>query len=432
MTPELAYSAYVAFYNLFGRAHLDGNIMNLESVRALCLQFQQERGEDKLPPRPVTFSCLRAVAADSPAAGATDGSSGNNSSSKLNVGSSAGGGGNLLAGTEAAAAINDELHNLIARDTTCSSSSSGEFSRHLKGNWLAYWEHEIGRADSETFNLKQIRLQGFAGHSAGIKCLHALDGENSFMTGSRDKTVKVWSLRSQGDGTAKVGSQWTYSLHKRSVFFVTFLERARLAVSCDSAVHVWDPFVGSVVHQVDAAQRLGPVHVVAPLAEPSSVVVVATQDSLLHLVDCRVGSVTADLKVSVGSAGLVRALSTSCDGNTMLVGHTSGSLSTLDLRTGKLRHSWKVRQKPRNFYFVKTIYRCKVFYFCTKSVTIMLAAARTVRAAKSDVMFFRKKSRFSSLQPKLPRSSDVFSLAGMVGSGCSSKGNSDGTCTSSS
>lgn len=36
LTPDLAYSCYVAFYHLMGRAHLDSNIPNLKLIKFLC------------------------------------------------------------------------------------------------------------------------------------------------------------------------------------------------------------------------------------------------------------------------------------------------------------------------------------------------------------------------------------------------------------
>lgn len=118
-------------------------------------------------------------------------------------------------------------------------------SRSLQGNWLAYWQYEIGFNQQDLrFHFHQIRLQSFLGHSGTAKCLAPLAGEDYFLSGSKDKTVKVWPLYNHGDGTQEVEPRLTYTDHRKSVFCVTQLEVLQQVVSCDGTVHIWDQFTG--------------------------------------------------------------------------------------------------------------------------------------------------------------------------------------------
>lgn len=117
--------------------------------------------------------------------------------------------------------------------------------RSLQGNWLAYWQYEIGLNQQDPhFHFHQIRLQSFPGHSGTTKCLAPLAGEDYFLSGSKDKTVKLWPLYNHGDGTKEVEPRLTYSDHRKSVFYVGQLETFQEVVSCDGTVHLWDQYTG--------------------------------------------------------------------------------------------------------------------------------------------------------------------------------------------
>ncbi|XP_076671390.1 WD repeat domain 81 isoform X2 [Andrena cerasifolii] len=223
------------------------------------------------------------------------------------------------------------------REASCSSCTG----RQLRGNWLAYWEHEIGRSDKDTaFNIKQIKLQTFSGHTNSIRCLYVLDNENSFVSGGRDKTVKLWSLRSQGDGNTVSSCQYTYTGHKKSILALTFLESLRYVVTCDGTVHCWDPFMGSLLGCPESSRPV-PVNTLIASPSPCTTLLAGTTDITLRVIDCRTFQYVNEMKVSVNPTGLIRCIAVAPSGYWVALGQASGFLTILDIRTGFIIASWK-------------------------------------------------------------------------------------------
>ncbi|CAK9833039.1 WD repeat-containing protein 81 [Anthophora retusa] len=226
---------------------------------------------------------------------------------------------------------------IFNREANCSSSTG----RQLRGNWLAYWEHEIGRSEKDTaFNIKQIKLQTFSGHTNSIRCLYVLDNENSFMSGGRDKTVKLWSLRSQGDGNTVSSCQYTYTGHKKSILALTFLESLRYVVTCDGTIHCWDPFMGSLLGYPESSRPV-PVNTLIASPSPCTTLLAGTTDITLRVIDCRTFQYVNEMKVSVNPTGLIRCIAVAPSGYWVALGQASGFLTILDIRTGLIIASWK-------------------------------------------------------------------------------------------
>ncbi|XP_046619150.1 WD repeat-containing protein 81 isoform X1 [Neodiprion virginianus] len=318
-TMELAHKSYVTFYRYIGDDAMEQILKNHQLIRDLCYEYEQETRPScsNVDFAPVDFNSDTRDA---------------ESFGKISVV------GNRI-----------EVQRKSPSPQTQSSSDNGlsvsremmSTSRHLRGNWLAYWEHEIGRPDKDTrFNIKQIKLQTFVGHTSSVRCLHVLDNENSFMSGGRDKSVKLWSLRSQGDGSAVSQCQYTYTGHKKSILALTFLESLRYAVTCDGSIHCWDPFMGSLLGSPECV-RPAPVNTLAACPIPSTMLLAATTDMTLRVIDCRTFQYVNEMKVSMNPTGLIRCIAVAPSGHWIAMGQASGFLAILDIRTGLIIASWK-------------------------------------------------------------------------------------------
>ncbi|KAG1653323.1 WD repeat-containing protein 81 [Nymphon striatum] len=372
--PKLASSVYIAFCKLAGGIFMDETLTNEGLIRALCKMYDDTLGKNDIESRSDKFSSewMRSQDKIPPSTSATV--SGKFGGNVAVVGNRI----DLSSNTDshcssAADYVNKSLpsiQNELNVDITKAIHYKMEnCSRHLRGNWLAYWEHELGCSDkNEKFNFKQIKLQTFMGHSNSIKSIHVLNNENSFMTGSKDKTVKLWSLRSQGDGSHHTSCQFSYTNHKKSVYSVTFLDSVRLVGSCDGSVHIWDPFMGACVRQFETNKNTI-LNLLTVLPPPSQMFVAATSDSTLKFLDARSLKYAHEYKVNINPTGLIRSVGVSPSGNWLAIGHSTGIISVLDLRTGFIRGFWKGHEGE--------ILQLKVFNentFVTSSLDYMITA----------------------------------------------------------
>jgi len=342
LTRKLAYSVYVPFHFLLGGQHLDSRVPNIDLIKKLCFEYQSELTNP--PTRPIT---LTEIHRSYPVQGS--GLSGTGLS----------GSGNMIILNSP----DEELESLTGRSLGPSKliyTGITNTTRHLRGNWLAYWEHEISRKESDGFSLKQIKLQSWSGHTGSVKSIAVLDNENSFLTGSKDRSVRLWSLRNSGEGDYNGSAQWVYNGHRKSVFSVGYIEQRSHAISCDGTIHLWDPFVEKIINTYDGVR--GSAYCVMTPQPYSHSIVAATLDGNIIIIDTRMKTLL-DLKSSYGMVGLIRSVAACQTGQSLAIGHSSGYLSLLDLRNGKIRAGFKAHEGE-----ILNIKSCNETYFTSTSL----------------------------------------------------------------
>ncbi|KAK6019053.1 WD domain, G-beta repeat protein, partial [Ostertagia ostertagi] len=155
-------------------------------------------------------------------------------------------------------------------------------STSLSALWCARISAAVCAAEGKSsLRFDHLTLCTFNGHSSSVRRIASLSNENSFISASADKTVKLWSIKPEYD---TVEAQWTYNRH----------------------TIVWDPFRGAIITQLDwdgDATICGLSHV-----DRHSMAAISSLHSTVRLIDTRTGGWTSELKIS-NLPGLTRAFS---------------------------------------------------------------------------------------------------------------------------
>ncbi|XP_076820029.1 WD repeat-containing protein 81-like isoform X2 [Clavelina lepadiformis] len=209
----------------------------------------------------------------------------------------------------------------------------------MSDDWQAYWEHEVTLSSSnDHFRFKHFNLQQFYGHSAAVRNIFVPDSEQWFMSSSKDKTVKLWSLC---DVTKQeLQPLFVYDSHKKPLIYTTLVEAYSKVASCDGTLHIWDPFTGQQESKYGSTELKANVTAMEASSSMPHIVLTATIDSMLKVIDIRSDCVAQEYKPTVGpSSGTIRCL---CSNNSWAaVGFTSGLISLVDLRMGLMLQMWQ-------------------------------------------------------------------------------------------
>ncbi|ULT99797.1 hypothetical protein L5515_003679 [Caenorhabditis briggsae] len=230
----------------------------------------------------------------------------------------------------------NRLFSLSASSPVNSVNSLGGLSLCDSGSLSSVWCARISAAvcGVDNYRFDHLSLCNFTGHQERIRRLAAISNENSFVSASSDKTVKLWSIKPEQD---EIGCQWTYQNHNRSVHDVAILADNSIA-STDGSLHVWDPFRTTLLAQLEwdsSKEGNGGNIMRIENVDRHILAAICSLHSTVKLFDSRVGGWTCELKVSPGP-GLTRSLTVRDNGNKMAVALSNGTLAILDARNGKI------------------------------------------------------------------------------------------------
>ncbi|KAI7878212.1 WD40 repeat-like protein, partial [Lichtheimia hyalospora FSU 10163] len=202
---------------------------------------------------------------------------------------------------------------------------------------------------SMQFSFNDLKLRGFAGHTAAVRTISVNEPIKRFASGSRDRTVKIWSLNihegiEHWETSPYSECLMTYTGHRRvAINDVHFLPGVAngltdIMASCDGHVHLWHPETGKEIHQFNAGRPT--VVTMKPIFHYQTLVG-GTMEGNLTFFDTHNHKILHTWKSNANIAGSIRMIAVNHSETLIAVGFSTGAISLIESRTGTLVASWK-------------------------------------------------------------------------------------------
>ncbi|KAG0240959.1 WD repeat-containing protein 81 [Actinomortierella wolfii] len=222
-------------------------------------------------------------------------------------------------------------------------------SAPIISNWNRFLStNQEEMAKSEQFAFNDWKLQGLEGHVSSIRSIATNEYLRVLATGSKDRTVKLWSLdihrtiENANYADARTGCLMTYNGHRRgAVFDVHFATGGGpngigdIVASCDGHIHLWEPETGKTIHHFLPGKS--PVTSMIPIHRSRYIVAGHADTTLSHN-----RSNMHTWRTTSSSGVTIKVVKTNPNETLIATAFSNGMVSLLESRTGTMVANWRV------------------------------------------------------------------------------------------
>ncbi|KAF9114439.1 hypothetical protein BGX27_010826 [Mortierella sp. AM989] len=255
-----------------------------------------------------------------------------------------------------AGSLSPILGTAPARKNRQNFGSPGKAKTAVRLEQLSNWNRFLSTnqeemAKSMQFAFNDWKLQGLEGHTSGVKVIGANEYQRILATGSKDRTVKLWSLdihktiENPDFADAGSGCLMTYNGHRRgAVYDLHFATgggsfgTGDIVASCDGQIHLWEPETGKPVHQFNTGKT--PVVTMAPIRR-SRYIVAGHADNSLSFLDSHTHLNLHSWRATSYQGVTIKTVTINPAETLIATGFSNGTVSLLESRTGTLVGNWR-------------------------------------------------------------------------------------------